>query len=103
MGQLPVGPITSKEKVPDLVDQAGSSYSDEAFPGFLNQGILDELEDEFRAQIEAVLAAGLKPAHLDWHSLNLDNRADIFDLMLRLAKEYELAFRITGQPFIQKV
>ncbi|MGI5917824.1 MAG: ChbG/HpnK family deacetylase [Anaerolineae bacterium] len=28
----------------------------------------DELELEFRAQIEAALGAGLKPTHLDWHS-----------------------------------
>jgi chitin disaccharide deacetylase len=27
----------------------------------------------------------------------------MFDLMLRLAKEYGLALRVTGQPFIQKV
>jgi predicted glycoside hydrolase/deacetylase ChbG (UPF0249 family) len=40
---------------------------------------------------------------LDWHSLRLDNRADIFELMLRLAKEYGLAFRVTGQLFIQNL
>jgi predicted glycoside hydrolase/deacetylase ChbG (UPF0249 family) len=97
------GPITSKEKIPDLVDRTGSFYDAEGFPSFLDQVILDQLEVEFRAQIEAVLAAGLKPAHLDWHSLHLDNRADIWGLMFRLANEYGLAFRVTGQPFIQKV
>jgi chitin disaccharide deacetylase len=58
------GPITSKEKVPDLVDRAGSFYSEEDFPTLLDQGILDQLEVEFRAQIEAVMTAGLRPARL---------------------------------------
>jgi hypothetical protein len=97
------GPVTSKDKVPNLVDQAGNFYSVEGFPKFLNQAILDQLEVEFRSQIETMLAAGLKPAHLDWHALRLDSRVDIFDLMLRLAKEYGMAFRITGRSFIQKV
>ena len=97
------GPVTSKDKVPNLIDQAGNFYSVEGFPKFLNQVSLDQLEVEFRSQIETMLAAGLKPAHLDWHALRLDSRVDIFDLMLRLAKEYGMAFRITGRSFIQKV
>ena len=97
------GPETSKDKVTNLVDQAGNFYSVEGFPKFLNQVSLDQLEVEFRSQIETVLAAGLKPAHLDWHALRLDNREDIFDLMVRLAKEYGMAFRTTGRSFIQKV
>jgi hypothetical protein len=40
-------------------------------PEFLAQVRLDQLEMEFRAQIEAVSAAGLKPTHLDWHALRL--------------------------------
>jgi predicted glycoside hydrolase/deacetylase ChbG (UPF0249 family) len=97
------GPVTSREKVPYLVDQVGNFHSVERFPEFLDQARLDQLEVEFRAQIEAVLAAGLKPAHLDWHSLRIDGRADIFDLMFRLAKEYGLALRVTGRSLIQKV
>jgi predicted glycoside hydrolase/deacetylase ChbG (UPF0249 family) len=37
------GPITPKEKVPDLVDRGGSFYSEEDFPTFLDQDILDPL------------------------------------------------------------
>jgi hypothetical protein len=97
------GPVTSWEKVPALVDRAGNFYSEESFPRFLDRDALNQLEVEFRAQIEAVLAAGLKPAHLDWHSLHVDDRADIVDLMFRLAKEYELALRITGRSWIEKM
>ena len=97
------GPVTSREKVPSLVDQAGYFYNFEHMPEFLAQVRLDQLEMEFRAQIEAVLAAGLKPTHLDWHSLRFGDRADIFDLMIRLAKEYGLALRVIGRPSIEKV
>jgi predicted glycoside hydrolase/deacetylase ChbG (UPF0249 family) len=69
----------------------------------LAQVKLDELEAEFRAQIEAVLAAQLKPTHLDWHSLRLGGRTDIFDLMLGLAKEYGLAMRVMGRHVIEQV
>ncbi len=64
---------------------------------------LDELDVEFRAQIEAVLAANLKPTHLDWHCLHSGGRADVFAMTLGLAKEYGLALRVASQPFIDQV
>ena len=97
------GPVTSWGKVSSLVDKTGHFYRPDRFPEFLDQAGLDQMEVEFRAQIEAVLAAGLKPTHLDWHYLRINRRADISDLMLKLAKEYRLALRVTGQAFIQKV
>jgi predicted glycoside hydrolase/deacetylase ChbG (UPF0249 family) len=103
------GPITPREKVPSLVDQAGYFYNFEAMPVLLAQAKLAELEVEFRAQIESVLAAGLHPTHLDWHALRLGDaqrmgdRADIIDLMIRLAKEYGLALRVIGRHSIRKL
>jgi len=97
------GPVTSLEKVSALVDKAGHFHRPDHFPEFLDQAGLDQLEMEFRAQIEAVLATNLKPTHLDWHYLRIERRADISDLMLRLAREYGLAFRVTGRSLIQKV
>ena len=99
------GPVTSREKVPSLIDKAGYFYNFEHMPEFLAQVRLDQLEMEFRGQIEAVLAAGLKPTHLDWHALRLriGGRADIFDVMLRLAREYGLALRVAGRSCIEKV
>ena len=72
-------------------------------PEFLAQASLDELETEFRAQIDTVLGAGLQPTHLDWHSLRLGSRTDIYDLMFGLAKEYGLALRVRGREMIEKV
>lgn len=97
------GPITPREKVTSLIDETGYFYNFEHMPEFLAQVRLDQLEMEFRAQIEAVLAAGFKPTHLDWHCLRLSGRPDILDLMLALAREYGLALRVIGQPWIEKV
>ncbi len=97
------GPITSRENVPSLLDGKGNFYSLERMADMLAQAKLDELEVEFRAQIEVVLTAELKPTHLDWHCLHSGGRADIFDLTLGLAKEYGLALRVASHPFIEKV
>lgn len=97
------GPVTAREKVPSLINAAGYFYDFEHMPHFLAQVDLGQLEMEFRAQIEAVLAAGLQPSHLDWHSLRLSGREAIFDLMLRLAKEYGLALRVSEPSWIEKV
>jgi chitin disaccharide deacetylase len=96
-------PVTSREKVPTLINKAGYFYNFEQMPEFLAQVKLDQLEMEFRAQIEVVLAAGLEPTHLDWHSLRLSGREDILALMLKLAREYGLALRVIGQSWIEKV
>ena len=97
------GPVSPREKVPSLVDGAGYFYDFDAMPVLRAEAKLDQLDVEFRAQIEAVLAAGLKPTHLDWHALRFADRTDIFDLMARLAKEYGLALRVIGRPAIEKL
>lgn len=97
------GPVIPKEKVPSLVNEAGYFYNFEHMPEFLAQVSLDELEMEFRAQIEVVLAAGLKPTHLDWHALRISGRLDILELMFNLAREYGLALRVMGRSWIEIV
>jgi predicted glycoside hydrolase/deacetylase ChbG (UPF0249 family) len=97
------GPVISREKVPSLIDKAGYFYNFEHMPEFLAQVRLDQLELEFTAQIEVVLASGLKPTHLDWHCLRIAGRADIFDVMFRLAIKYGLALRVAGRSWIEKV
>lgn len=90
-------PLTCRDKVPSLVDEAGFFYSEERKLELLAQATLAEVEVEFRAQIEAVLAASLTPTHLDWHCLSNGGRADIFALTVQLAKEYGLAVRVSGR------
>jgi predicted glycoside hydrolase/deacetylase ChbG (UPF0249 family) len=97
------GPVVAREKVPTLIDEAGYFYNFEQMPEFLAQVRFDQLEMEFRAQIEVVLATGLNPTHLDWHCLRLDGKPDVSELMFRLAREYGLAFRVNGRSLIKKV
>jgi predicted glycoside hydrolase/deacetylase ChbG (UPF0249 family) len=100
------GPLTSRDKVPSLIDETGFFYMEERIPQWLAQVKLSELEVEFRAQIEAVLVASLKPTHLDWHCLSNGGRIDIFELTVKLAQEYRLAMRVfdrsTGEALQQK-
>jgi chitin disaccharide deacetylase len=97
------GPVAPREKVPSLVDREGYFYDFASMRFFLRQARLDELEIEFRAQIEAVLKAGRTPTHLDWHALRFGDRTDIFELMFQLAKAYGLALRVIGRPMIEKL
>lgn len=97
------GPVTPRDRVSSLIDKAGYFYNFDQMPEFLAQVNLDQLEIEFRAQIEAVLTAKLKPTHLDWHALRLGDREDIPASMLRLAKEYGLALRVMGRIWREKV
>ena len=97
------GPLTCREKVPALVDQAGCFHTMQSFPTRLDGAGLAQLEVEFRAQIEAVLSAGLRPTHLDWHSLRLDRYPQVYDLLLGLARESGLALRVTGDEMRRKV
>jgi predicted glycoside hydrolase/deacetylase ChbG (UPF0249 family) len=96
-------PVTAEEKVPSLLDEAGYFYDFEHMSEFMAQVRLDQLEMEFRAQIEVVLAAGLQPTHLDWHSLRIGGREDISRVLLRLAREYGLALRVAGRSWIEKL
>jgi predicted glycoside hydrolase/deacetylase ChbG (UPF0249 family) len=90
----PWAPVAAKEQVPSLLDRAGQLYRPDDKELLLEQARVAEVELELRAQIDTVLAAGLAPTHLDWHCLADGGRADLFDLTLTLAEEYQLAARV---------
>jgi predicted glycoside hydrolase/deacetylase ChbG (UPF0249 family) len=92
------GPLTAKQNVPSLLDEAGELFTPAEVPRLLAQARLEEVELEFRAQIDAVASAGLTPTHLDWHCLADGGRRDIFDLTLALAHEHDLAMRAWLSP-----
>jgi chitin disaccharide deacetylase len=91
-------PLAAAEKVGSLLDGDGRLFSNDAKGQLLAQAQLFEVELELRSQIETVLATGLTPTHLDWHSLADGGREDIFDLGLALAEEYRLAARVWLEP-----
>jgi chitin disaccharide deacetylase len=94
------GPQCERGDVPSLLDEAGELFV--ATPAgratLLAQARIEEVELEFRAQIDAVADAGLTPAHLDFHCLADGGREDIFDLTMTLAEEYGLAARVWLEP-----
>ena len=92
------GPLTAKEMVPSLLDEAGELFTNDRIPELLARARLDEVEREFRAQIGAVLDAGLAPSHLDWHCLGDGGREDVLDLTVSLAAEHGLAVRVWLDP-----
>ncbi|MBP6786118.1 MAG: polysaccharide deacetylase family protein [Candidatus Promineofilum sp.] len=101
--EYPWGPLTPVSQVPTLVNEHGHFYNFDQMPAFLAGVDMDELATEFRAQIDAVLAFGLRPAHLDWHCLRLDGWDAVYDVMLSLAQEYGLALRAAYRSQMAKV
>lgn len=94
------GPLSPADTVPSLLDPSGTFF--EPTPAgraaLLERARTDEIETEFRAQIDAVADAGLSPTHLDFHCLADGGRADILDLTVGLAAEYGLAVRVWLEP-----
>lgn len=99
------GPLTTKEKVPSLLDDTGELFTPTPAgrSELLARARLDEVELEFRAQINVVADAGLTPTHLDFHCLADGGRDDILDLTVALAAEYGLAVRVWLEPGRQKM
>lgn len=91
------GPLAALGDVPSLIDDSGYFFGDDRFDHILKTADIGELETEFRAQIAAVLGLGLKPTHLDSHYGPHEQRQDIFDLVVSLAREFGLAVR-AGSP-----
>ncbi len=76
--------------LPRLVDEEGRFSSDPVGTGwryFFDTRLLPEIRRELAAQIEAVLAAGLKVWHLNGH-LNLHLHPRLAPLVVNLAREY---------------
>jgi predicted glycoside hydrolase/deacetylase ChbG (UPF0249 family) len=57
-----------------------------------------EVEREFRAQLDAVLRAGVAVTHLDFHCIADGGRDDILDVALGIAAEHGLAVRVWSDP-----
>jgi predicted glycoside hydrolase/deacetylase ChbG (UPF0249 family) len=99
------GPLSAKQQVPSLLDEAGELFTPNhaGRAELVARARLDQVELEFRTQINAVADAGLTPTHLDFHCLADGGRADILDLTTALAVEYGLATRVWLEPGRQKM
>ena len=85
------GPVAGASRVPTLVDAGGM------FPARLERDrSIDprELELELRAQVAHARAFGIDLTHLDGHQHIVQRRsAEVFDVLLRIARDERLPFR----------
>jgi chitin disaccharide deacetylase len=87
-------PISAPESVPSLVDENGDFFKYTPLIEHLTSLNMDEVKQEWRAQIEAfVEAAGRRPTHLDSHHHASYFSPQLFHGMLELAKEYGCPIR----------
>ncbi len=87
-------PAGHPARVPTLLTSGGAFASDQwRFIARLARGAVSliDVETEFRAQIERVLAAGLAPCHLNGHQ-HLHVLPGVFDVVVRLALEYRVPY-----------
>jgi len=83
-------PVAREPEVSMLVDDRGMFRHS---PASLAMGLatervrIEEIERELRAQVDKVLAAGIRPTHLDGHN-HIHMLPQIFPLAARVAREY---------------
>lgn len=92
-------PVLSGARVATLVDTDGFfPVAWPATPAFS----LREVEAELRAQIDRALEEGIDVTHLDAHQHILQLRgAGMFGVLLRLADDYRLPFRVSRSWYIR--
>ena len=91
------GPVLGKERVPSLLDSSGYLYPLE------NEAAahmdIKEAEAEIRAQIARARALGIQPTHLDSHIGTLYQGKALFEMLVRVARENKLPFRVSQDWF----
>jgi predicted glycoside hydrolase/deacetylase ChbG (UPF0249 family) len=90
-------PVAPPSDVPSLVDSRGYLWKEWGGNITIHFG---EVEIELRAQIEKAFSDGLLPTHLDSHLylLQIGGKA-LFDIYVKLAREYRLPMLIPRQWF----
>ncbi|MCK4466046.1 MAG: polysaccharide deacetylase family protein [Bacteroidales bacterium] len=75
-------------EIPSLINEDGYFYA--TTEEVARNADPKEVEKEIRAQIERAKAFGIKPTHLDTHMGSLVATPDLFQLYLKVGKEYNL-------------
>ncbi|HST07516.1 MAG TPA: polysaccharide deacetylase family protein [Gemmatimonadaceae bacterium] len=89
--------VASTDKVPSLLDSAGTFPDDEA--RVAANAKPEEVEVELRAQIERALALGIRPTHVDSHMGALFTTPQLAATYVKVAHAYHLPFlAVKGNP-----
>ncbi len=84
------GSVESKDKVPTLLDSAGTFPSETA--PVAARAKPAEVERELRAQVERALALGIRPTHLDSHMGANFTTPELVATFVKVARDYRLPF-----------
>lgn len=93
------GSIESKDKVPSLLDPAGTLWP--LTEMVAKNAKPQEVEREYRAQIQRAISLGIHPTHLDTHMGSALATPEILAVYVKIAREFHLpilAPRIPGDP-----
>ncbi len=82
------GPVTSRDKVPSLVDEDGYLWDNSRLVA--ENVKADEVEIELRAQIDRARQFGVPLSHLDTHMGSLFSRPDLVEVYVKIGLEYDL-------------
>ena len=82
------GPVTSKDKVPGLVNKNGYLYS--SVDSVLQNASATEVEQEIRNQVIKAKQMGIDPTHLDAHMGTALSSADFFKAYLKVGREFKI-------------
>ena len=97
--QLRWGAVSSKDRVASLLDPNGYFRLTESEAA--KYADPKEVELEIRAQIERAKSLGIVPTHLDSHMGTLYQNKALFEVFLRVAREYKLPVRVAKAWFTQ--
>jgi predicted glycoside hydrolase/deacetylase ChbG (UPF0249 family) len=92
-------PVSPRDRVPSLLDKDGYFRLNEAEAA--KHADIKEVELEVRAQIERAKALGIVPTHLDSHMGTLYQTKALFDVFLRMGREYKLPVRVAKTWFVR--
>ena len=82
------GPVTSKDKVPGLVNKNGYLYS--SVDSVLQNASAAEVEQEIRNQVIKAKQMGIDPTHLDAHMGTALSSADFLKAYLKAGREFKI-------------
>ena len=84
------GSVESADKVPSLLDSAGT-FPKQVAP-VAARAKPAEVERELRAQIDRAVALGIRPTHLDSHMGALFSTPELIATYVKVARDYKLPF-----------
>lgn len=88
-------PVTPKEKVPGLVNNAGFMF--ESADSVHKSASPAEVETEIRAQIERAKQFGIDITHLDSHMGTLFFKAEYLQVLVKVGREYKIPVMLPKQ------